>query len=209
MNLISGNSIATVFEYYEKNSHFKSTGMLSFILFLDLFWLVLRVSRSLVWEVDRSGPDRLLPHLPFSAPPVSASWGAVPTPQVWHSAKREHGEEHPLQLPRHAPVHGQIQPEGGGGRHHEPEDRVSSLFTFCSLSLFAFLFAFFIFARFYSHAFFRRVNSFTSFKWLLWKNMHKSVVQTKNWQPRCMLNKKIKPPKKTIQQANAMKHRFI
>lgn len=83
--------------------------------------------------MDRNGSDRSVPHLPFCAPPVSASRGAVPTPQVWHSAQREHGEEHPLQLPRHAPVHGQIQPEGGGGRHHEPEDRVSScsLFTLC------------------------------------------------------------------------------
>lgn len=87
------------------------------------------MGRSSVWEVDRSGSDRLVPHLPLCAPSVPASRGAVPAPQVWHGAQREHGEEHPLQLPRHAPVHGQIQPEGGGGRHHEPEDRVSSRST--------------------------------------------------------------------------------
>ncbi|TNN81070.1 hypothetical protein EYF80_008726 [Liparis tanakae] len=55
---------------------------------------------------------------------VSASRGAVPTSEVWHGAQREHRKKHPLQLPRHAPVHGQIQPERGGGRHPEPQDRV-------------------------------------------------------------------------------------
>lgn len=69
-----------------------------------------------------------LPPLPPFAPLVSASRGAVPTSEVWHSAQREHRKEHPLQLPRHAPVHGQIQPERSGGRHSEPQDRVCLLF---------------------------------------------------------------------------------
>lgn len=119
---------------------------------------MLGVSRTLTRQVDRSRSDRLVPHLPPCAPPVPASRGAVPTPQVWHGAQREHGEEHPLQLPGHAPVHGQIQPEGGGGRHPQPQDRVSSSFTSFAFYPFASLAAsplIFRSARFHSATFFQ------------------------------------------------------
>lgn len=166
---------------------------LLFYLFFERF--VLGVGRTLTWQVDRNRSGRLVPHLPPCAPPVSASRGAVPTPQVWHGAQREHGEEHPLQLPGHAPVHGQIQPEGGGGRHHEPEDRVSRSFTSFAFCLFDPLVAsslIFRSARFHSATFFRRRNSCNSFKKISRKNMSESAAQTKtDSQDACSIRNKV------------------
>ena len=98
-----------------------------------MIWLCMECCKSGEWtEIGQtdwctaccvSYPFRLPPFSPI----VSASRGAVPTSEVWHGAQREHGKKHPLQLPRHAPVHGQIQPERSGGRHNEPKDWVRLL----------------------------------------------------------------------------------
>lgn len=57
-------------------------------------------------------------------PTVSAASGSVPTLPLWHGAQRQHGAQHPQQLPRHAHPHGQVQPAFGGRRAHQPQDGV-------------------------------------------------------------------------------------
>ena len=62
---------------------------------------------------------------PHSAP-VPAAPGAVPAPEVWDGAQRVHGEEHPQQLPRHAQLHGALQPAPRRGSAHSAQGRVSA-----------------------------------------------------------------------------------
>lgn len=62
---------------------------------------------------------------PHSAP-VPEAPGAVPAPEVWDGAQRVHGEEHPQQLPRHAQLHGALQPAARRGSPHSAQGRVSA-----------------------------------------------------------------------------------
>ena len=68
--------------------------------------------------------------MPFPFPPpvlctVSKAAGAVPAVPLWDGPKWQHGEEHKEQLPGDALAHGQVQPERGGGRPEQSENRVS------------------------------------------------------------------------------------
>ena len=56
---------------------------------------------------------------------VSKAAGAVPAVPLWDGPKWQHGEEHKEQLPGDALAHGQVQPERGGGRPEQSENRVS------------------------------------------------------------------------------------
>ena len=58
--------------------------------------------------------------------PVPAASGAVPALEVWDGAQRVHGEEHPQQLPRHARLHGALQPAPRRGSAHSAQGRVSA-----------------------------------------------------------------------------------
>lgn len=84
----------------------------------------------------------------------------------------------------------------------------SSPFAVC---LFLLFFCFFPLCPLLLGHFFRRRNSSNSFKRLLRKSMYKSVVQKKkknDSQDACFIKNKV-TNQKTIQQANAMKRRFI
>ena len=66
--------------------------------------------------------------MPSPFPPVfctvSKAAGAVPSVPLWDGPKWQHGEEHKEQLPGDALAHGQVQPERGGGRPEQSENRV-------------------------------------------------------------------------------------
>ena len=62
--------------------------------------------------------------LPPSLSTVPETSRALPSFPLRDRPKRQHGEEHPQQLPRHAHAHDKVQPEGSGRSSGEPQNRV-------------------------------------------------------------------------------------
>lgn len=62
--------------------------------------------------------------LPPSLSTVPETSRALPSFPLRDRPKRQHGEEHPQQLPRHAHAHDKVQPEGRGRSSGEPQNRV-------------------------------------------------------------------------------------
>lgn len=61
------------------------------------------------------------PLLPLCLPTVPETTWALPSFPLRDGPKREHREEHPQQLSRHAHTYDEIQPEGGGGSPRKPQ----------------------------------------------------------------------------------------
>lgn len=68
--------------------------------------------------------DAHFPPLLLCLPAVPETTRALSSIPLRDRPKREHGEEHPQQLHRHAHAHDEVQPEGGGRSSGKPEKRV-------------------------------------------------------------------------------------